>query len=66
MSCCYLAFRTNVLLNLYCPGHLSYFSPNESEPMISGLTVCMKNPVFRENLHSESGKSLLRKKRKEE
>ena len=24
----------NVLLNLYCPGHLSYFSPNESEPLI--------------------------------
>ena len=33
MSYCYLAFRTNVLLNLYCPGHLSYFSPNESEPL---------------------------------
>ena len=33
MSHCYLAFRTNVLLNLCCPGHLSYYSPNESEPM---------------------------------
>ena len=33
MLYCYLAFRTNVLLNLYCPGHLSYFSPNESEPL---------------------------------
>ena len=33
MSYCYLAFRTNVRLNLYCPGHLSYFSPNESEPL---------------------------------
>ena len=33
MSYCYLAFSTNVLLNLYCPGHLSYFSPNESEPL---------------------------------
>ena len=34
MSYCYLAFRTNVLLNLCCPGHLSYYSPNESEPLI--------------------------------
>ena len=33
MSYCYLAFRTNVLLNLCCPGHLSYYSPNESEPL---------------------------------
>ena len=33
MSYCYLAFRTNVLLNLCCPGHLSYCSPNESEPL---------------------------------
>ena len=33
MSHCYLAFRTNVLLNLCCPGHLSYYSPNESEPL---------------------------------
>ena len=35
MSYCYLAFRTNVLLNLCCPGHLSYYSPNESEPLIT-------------------------------
>ena len=35
MSYCYLAFRTNVLLNLCCPGHLSYYSPNESEPLLS-------------------------------
>ena len=34
MSYCYLAFRTNVLLNLCCPGHLSYYSPNESEPLV--------------------------------
>ena len=34
MSYCYLAFRTNVLLNLCCPGHLSYYSPNESEPLL--------------------------------
>ena len=33
MSYCYLAFRTNVLLNLHCPGHLSYFIANESEPL---------------------------------
>ena len=33
MSYCYLAFRTNVLLNLCCPGHLSCYSPNESEPL---------------------------------
>ena len=25
--------KINVILNLYCPGHLSYFSPNESEPL---------------------------------
>ena len=34
MSYCYLAFRTNVLLNFCCPGHLSYYSPNESETLI--------------------------------
>ena len=34
MSYCYLAFRTNVLLNLCCPAHLSYYSPNESEPLL--------------------------------
>ena len=39
MSYCYLAFRTNVLLNLCCPGHLSYYSPNESEPLYYGVTI---------------------------
>ena len=39
MSYCYLAFRTNVLLNLCCPGHLSYYSPNESEPLETLLYV---------------------------
>ena len=41
MSYCYLAFRTNVLLNLYCPGHLSYYSPNESEPLNKDVKLAL-------------------------
>ena len=40
MSYCYLAFRTNVLLNLCCPGHLSYYSPNQSEPLHMYTNSC--------------------------
>ena len=41
MSYCYLDFRTNVPLNLCCPGHLSYYSPNESEPLLSPKAMHM-------------------------
>ena len=41
MSYCNLAFRTNVLLNLCCPGHLSYYSPNESEPLVMVLLLLL-------------------------
>ena len=48
MSYWFLAFRTNVLLNLCCPGHLSYYSPNESEPLLTCkyLIFMLQNAVF--------------------
>ena len=66
MSYCYLAFRTNVLLNLCCPGHLSYYSPHESEPLLSylprikyfGLPFSVKWPVYRNFNDEESSLSI--------
>ena len=52
MSYCYLAFRTNVLLNLCCPGHLSYYSPNESEPLIACFTLAAGDSDSRAAYHA--------------
>ena len=61
MSYCYLAFRTNVLLNLCCPGHLSYYSPNEREPLEtqSVLFIINHNSSCRQNVKGDPGRVMI-------
>ena len=62
MSYCYLAFRTNVLLNLCCPGHLSCYSPNETEPLHSlhiYLSLALSSVCLSLSLHVSLSCSLV-------